>query len=138
MYLHQLHLEDPKKCQFSYNLRSNSGILLDPPKGKMYMEWAAFTTMQYRRLTLFASLTYAYHYRDDANKIKFSSMKSKLYRKCTCMAYQLFCLMADGWYFLQYCLQIAENCTNCSTWSALSTFAFSSHNYTCTAMDSLS
>ena len=73
MYLHQLHLEDQKKCQFSYNLRSNSGILLDPPKGKMYMEWAAFTTMQYRRLTLFALLTYAYHYRDDANKIKFSS-----------------------------------------------------------------
>ena len=33
----------------------------------------------------------------------------------------------DGWYFFQYCLQIAEKCTNCSTWSALSTFAFSSY-----------
>ena len=34
-----------------------------------------------------------------------------------------------GWYFLQYCLQKAENCTNFSTQSALSTFAFSSYIY---------
>ena len=33
----------------------------------------------------------------------------------------------DGWYFLQYCSQRAENCTNCPTLSALSTFAFNSY-----------
>ena len=33
----------------------------------------------------------------------------------------------DGWYFVQYCSQRAENCTNCPTLSALSTFAFISY-----------
>ena len=33
----------------------------------------------------------------------------------------------DGWYFLQYCSQRAENCANCPNLSALSTFAFNSY-----------
>ena len=33
----------------------------------------------------------------------------------------------DVWYFPQYCLQRDENCANCSTQPALSTFAFSSY-----------
>ena len=32
-----------------------------------------------------------------------------------------------GWYFFQYCSQKAENCTNCPTLTALSTFAFNSY-----------
>jgi len=40
------------KCKSSYDLRSNSAILLEPPKGKMleastFMGGAAFTTTQY-------------------------------------------------------------------------------------------
>ena len=31
------------------------------------------------------------------------------------------------WYFLHYCLQKAENCTNCSSQSAFSTSEFSSY-----------
>ena len=49
-----------------------------------------------------------------------------MYRSLTFLPHSNFAVF-DGWYFLQYCMQRAENCTNCSTSSALSTFAFSSY-----------
>ena len=56
---------------------------------------------------------------------KFSSKNSKLYWEC--MAHKHFCHTLISQFLMAYCLQRAENCTNCSTSSALSTFAISSY-----------
>ena len=41
----------------------------------------------------------------------------------------------DGWYFLQYCLQRAENCTNCTTFELSSyTYGHGFHELSCMLM----
>ena len=41
----------------------------------------------------------------------------------------------DGWYFLQYCLQRAENCTNCTTFELSSyTYGHGFHEFSCVLM----
>ena len=51
----------------------------------------------------------------------------RMYGSLTFLPHSNFAVF-DGWYFLQYCLQRVENCANCLTESALSTFAFSSYS----------
>ena len=107
--------------------------------------------------TLFASLTYAYQYLmislikwkrwilkghnsfsylwkvepntpNDFGEILFWKLEilQRMYGSLTFLPHSNFAIF-DGWYFLQYCSQRAENCTNCPTLSALLTFAFNSY-----------
>ena len=47
------------KRKYSYNLRSNSGILLEPPRGKMWQPWV---NVHFRRLHRIYGMSYHCNY----------------------------------------------------------------------------